>query len=276
MAPKHEWPVTHNNWAPDKTVGHSPLQGMPTGMSPHNQGGIPLNGSTQGSWRENDIAGAGTSCSRIPLVQHSLQHHPHHMNSYEQAAEMLTNARPVQAMLGIKTEPDSCEEQMEACGGTSGNDASFMSSLRDMGLGLTDSSEFSAVLTSLLSQFGMNVHGSSSSTQENCGMEGIETIGGMVPGELPDVIPSQAVMPHYAPQQHQAPHQELGCGNLPGLVPCARMPPSMPPTKNQHSSYEHYMPLDHARMSQEASAFLAAASERQANHEEEFNWDKLL
>ncbi|KAF4521893.1 hypothetical protein B566_EDAN008382 [Ephemera danica] len=265
MAPKHDWPGTHNNWVPDDTVGHSPLQGMPPRMGPHER----MNGgTTQGNWREGEVSG----CSRIPPqhLQHHLGPQQHHANSYEHAAEMLANARPVHAMLGIKTEPDSCEEQMEACGGASGNDASFMSSLRDMGLGLSDSSEFSAVLTSLLSQFGMNVHGPSSSTQESCGMDGVEGAAGMTQGELPDVIPSHAA--HYVPQQHHQ-QQELGCGNLPGLVPCNRMPMQVPSKQPQ---YEHYMSAEHARMSQEASAFLAAASERQANHEEEFNWDKLL
>jgi hypothetical protein len=223
------------------------------------------------------------------------------MNSYDEAAEMISNARPVHAMLGIKTEPDVCEEQMEACAASvvgagigSGitnsvvgghNDATYMNSLRDMGL--SDSTEFSAVLTSLLSQFGMNVPGISGNAEGNCSMEGIEGTGGASHGELPDVVPSQAGGAHYAPQQHsspcQPPHQELGCRNLPGLVPCARLPPSsMPPNKQQHQhqgGYEHYVqsiPQDHARMNHEASAYLSASSERQVNHEEEFNWDKLL
>lgn len=306
--PKHEWPVP--SWVPDETVGHSPLQVMP----PHNhhlppQERIMPHNGTQGahiSWRE------GANCSRVPLgpphpqqMHHHHQHPSHHINSYDEAAEMISNTRPVHAMLGIKTEPDICEEQMEACaasaavgaGMTSGmpnnsvvgsHDATYMNSLRDMGL--TDSTEFSAVLTSLLSQFGMNVPGVSGNIDGNCGMEGIEGAGVITHGDLPDVVPSQGGGAHYAPQQQQhsstsssscqPSHQELGCGNLPGLVPCARLPPSlMPPNKQQHhGSYEHQyvqsVPQDHSRMNHEASAYLSA--ERQINHEEEFNWDKLL
>lgn len=204
-----------------------------------------LNGSP--SWRE------GAACSRGPPNHH--QPLTHHMGNYDEVN--LSHARPVHAMLGIKTEPEPCEEQMEACGGGN-NDANFMNSLRDMGLGLTDSSEFSAVLNSLLSQFGMNVPGVQGQGE---GMEGVEGAG---VGVLPDVIPPQAA--HYVPQPSPCPPPHQGnCG--PGLVPCAR------PQQTKH--YEHYLPPDHSRMSHEASAFLAAA-ERQANHEEEFNWDKLL
>ncbi|XP_059476151.1 forkhead box protein J3-like [Neocloeon triangulifer] len=96
----------------------------------------------------------------------------------------------------------------------------------EYGLGVSDSSELSAVLTGMLTQFGVNP-------------------GAELQGDLPDVVPAQQ-------QQHYS--------GLPPQQDCLKQGPIYYDYPQQHARVVH----------QEASG----PYERQ--HEEEFNWDKLI